>query len=173
LAALSALAAAALVGCSKKEEAAPPAAPAPAPAAAPAAKAEPLKIAFAYVGPVGDGGWTFAHDNGRKAVEKEFGDKVATSYVEKVPESADAERVIRDMVGQGNKLIFGTTFGYMEPMLKVAADSKDVKFEHATGYKTAENMRTYDSRTYEGAYLAGVIAGRMTKTGTLGVVGSV
>ena len=122
---------------------------------------------------MGDGGWTFAHDNGRKAVEKEFGDKVVTSFVEKVPESADAERVIRDMAGQGNKLIFGTTFGYMEPMLKVAADTKDVKFEHATGYKTAENMRTYDSRTYEGAYMAGVIAGKMTKTNTLGVVGSI
>jgi basic membrane protein A len=166
-AAISAVAAAALVGCGKKE-----APPAPAPVAAPA-KAEPLKIAFAYVGPVGDGGWTFAHDNGRKAVEAAYGDKVVTSFVEKVPESADAERVLRDMAGQGNKLIFGTTFGYMEPMLKVAADFKDVKFEHATGYKTADNMRTYDSRTYEGAYLAGVIAGKMSKTGTLGVVGSV
>ena len=129
LAVLSAVAAAALAGCGKKEEAAPAAAPA---AAAPA-KAAPLKIAFAYVGPVGDGGWTYAHDNGRKAVEKEFGDKVVTSFVEKVPESADAERVIRDMAGQGAQLIFGTTFGYMEPMLKVAADLKDVKFEHATG----------------------------------------
>jgi basic membrane protein A len=171
LATLSALAAAALVGCSKSEPPPPAAAPAPATAAAP--KAEPLKIAFAYVGPVGDGGWTFAHDNGRKALEKEFGDKIVTSYVEKVPEGADAERVFRDMVGQGNKLIFGTTFGYMEPMLKVAADNKAVKFEHATGYKTAENMRTYDSRTYEGAYMAGVIAGKMTRTNTLGVVGSV
>ena len=170
VAALSAVAAAALVGCGKKEE--PPKPAAAAPAAAPAPKPEPLKIAFAYVGPVGDGGWTFAHDNGRKAIEKEFGDKVVTSFVEKVPESADAERVIRDMVGQGNKLIFGTTFGYMEPMLKVAADSKDVKFEHATGYKTADNLRTYDSRTYEGAYMAGVLAGKMTKTNTLGVVGS-
>ncbi|CDS53905.1 Bmp family protein [Polaromonas sp. CG9_12] len=171
LAALSAVAAAALMGCGKKEEAMP--APAPAPAVAPAAKAAPLKVAFAYVGPVGDGGWTYAHDNGRKAVEKEFGDKVVTSFVEKVPESADAERVIRDMAGQGAQLIFGTTFGYMEPMLKVAADLKDVKFEHATGYKTAANLRTYDSRTYEGAYMAGVIAGKMSKTGTLGVVGSV
>ena len=165
-AAISAVAAAALVGCGKKE------APPPAPVAAPA-KAEPLKIAFAYVGPVGDGGWTFAHDNGRKAVEAAYGDKVVTSFVEKVPESADAERVLRDMAGQGNKLIFGTTFGYMDPMLKVAADFKGVKFEHATGYKTADNMRTYDSRTYEGAYMAGVIAGKMSKTGTLGVVGSV
>ncbi len=163
VAALTAVAAAALVGCGKKEEAKPAEAP----------KAAPLKIAFAYVGPVGDGGWTFAHDNARKAVEKEFGDKVQTSFVENVPESADAERVIRDMVGQGNKLIFGTTFGYMEPMLKVAADSKDVKFEHATGYKQAENMRTYDSRTYEGAYMAGVIAGKMTKSNTLGVVASI
>ena len=170
-AALSAVAAAALVGCGKKEEA-PKAAAAPASAPA-AAKPEPLKIAFAYVGPVGDGGWTFAHDNGRKAIEKEFGDKVVTTFVEKVPESADAERVIRDMVAQGNKLVFGTTFGYMEPMLKVAADNKGVKFEHATGYKTAENLRTYDSRTYEGAYMAGVIAGKMTKTNTLGVVGSI
>ncbi|MGE0332876.1 MAG: BMP family ABC transporter substrate-binding protein [Ramlibacter sp.] len=171
VAALSAAAAAALVACGKKEEPAP--APAPAPVAAPAPKPEPLKIAFAYVGPVGDGGWTFAHDNGRKAIEKEFGDKVVTSFVEKVPESADAERVIRDMAAQGNKLIFGTTFGYMEPMLKVAADHKDVKFEHATGYKQAENMRTYDSRTYEGAYMAGVIAGKMTKSNTLGVVASI
>ena len=170
VATLSALAAAAMVGCSKTE---PPPPPAPAPAVAPAPKPEPLKVAWAYVGPVGDGGWTFAHDNGRKAVEKEFGAKVVTSFVEKVPESADAERVLRDMVSQGNKLIFGTTFGYMEPMLKVAADNKEVKFEHATGYKTAENLRTYDSRTYEGAYMAGVIAGKMTKTNTLGVVASI
>ncbi len=175
LAALTAVASAALIGCGKKEEApAPAAAPAaPAPTAAAPAPAAPLNIAFAYVGPVGDGGWSFAHDNGRKALEKEFGDKIKTTFVESVPESADAERVFRDMVGQGNKLIFGTTFGYMEPMLKVATDSKDVKFEHATGYKTAENMRTYDSRTYEGAYMAGVIAGAMTKSNTLGVVGSV
>ena len=177
VAALSAIAAAALVGCGKKEEAKPAAAPAAAPASAaaapPPAKAEPLKVAFAYVGPVGDGGWTFAHDSGRKAAEKEFGDKIVTSFVENVPESADAERVLRDMAGQGNKLIFGTTFGYMEPMLKVAADTKGVMFEHATGYKQAENMRTYDSRTYEGAYMAGVIAGKMTKSNTLGVVASV
>ncbi|MFC5521056.1 BMP family ABC transporter substrate-binding protein [Polaromonas jejuensis] len=171
LAALSAVAAAALVGCGKKEEAAP--APAAAPAAAAPAKPEPLKVAFAYVGPVGDGGWTFAHDNGRKAVEAAYGDKVVTTFVEKVPESADAERVLRDLAGQGNKLVFGTTFGYMEPMLKVANDTKEVKFEHATGYKTAGNLRTYDSRTYEGAYMAGVVAGKMSKSGTLGVVGSV
>ena len=174
VAALSTVAAAALVGCGKKEEPAPAPAPAPAPVTeAPAPKAEPLKIAFAYVGPVGDGGWSFAHDNGRKAIEKEFGDKVVTSFVESVPESADAERVLRDMASQGNKLIFGTTFGYMESIQKIAPDFPDVKFEHATGYKTAANVRTYDSRTYEGAYMAGIIAGAMTKSNTLGVVGSV
>jgi simple sugar transport system substrate-binding protein len=162
---------AALVGCGKKEEPAPVAATPAASAAAP--KPAPLKIAFAYVGPVGDGGWTFAHDNGRKAIEKEFGDRVVTTFVEKVPESADAERVFRDLAGQGNQLIFGTTFGYMEPMMKVAADNPGVKFEHATGYKTAPNMRTYDSRTYEGAYMAGIIAGTMTKANVLGVVGSI
>ena len=168
--------AAALAGCGKKEEApnaAAPAAPAASVAAAAPPKAEPLKIAFAYVGPVGDAGWTYAHDQGRKAVEAEFGDKVKTSYVENVPEAADAERVIRQMVSEGNKLIFGTTFGYMDPMMKVAADTKDVKFEHGTGFKTADNMRTYDSRTYEGAYLAGIVAGGMTKSNTLGVVGSI
>jgi basic membrane protein A and related proteins len=145
-----------------------------APRAEPAKKEKgPLKVAFAYVGPVGDAGWTFAHDKARKAVEAEFGGKVVTSYVENVPEAADAERVLRDMVAQGNTLIFGTTFGYMVPMMKVAGESKEVRFEHATGYKTAANLRTYDSRTYEGAYLAGVIAGGMTKTNTLGVVASI
>ena len=173
MAALTAVASAALVGCGKKEEpVAAPVVPAPV-ASAPAPKPEPLNIAFAYVGPVGDGGWTYAHDKGRLALEKEFGDKIKTSFVENVPESADAERVIRDLAGQGNKLIFGTTFGYMEPMLKVAADNKGVNFQHATGYKSSDNMSTYDSRTYEGAYMAGIIAGKMTKTGTLGVVASV
>jgi basic membrane protein A and related proteins len=167
-----------LAACSKQETPAPapapaPAAAAPASAAAPAPAAQKLKIAFAYVGEVGDHGWTFAHDQARKKVQQEFGDKIETSFVEKVPEGADAERVMRDMVSQGNKMIFGTTFGYMEPMLKVAADNPDVKFEHATGYKTAPNLQTYDSRTYEGAYMAGVVAGAMTKTNTLGVVGSV
>ncbi|MCO5338063.1 BMP family ABC transporter substrate-binding protein [Delftia tsuruhatensis] len=170
VAALSAVAAA-LAGCGKKEEAAP--APAPVAEAPAAAATEPLKIAFAYVGPVGDGGYTFAHDQGRLALEKEFGDKIKTSYVESVPEGADAERVLRDMAANGNKLVFGTTFGYMEPIQKIAPDFPDVKFEHATGYKTAANVSTYDSRTYEGAYLAGIIAGSMTKSNVLGVVGSV
>jgi simple sugar transport system substrate-binding protein len=168
---------ASLAGCGKKEGTASASAAAAesgstAPSAAPSTAA-PLKVAFAYVGPVGDAGWTFAHDRGRKALEAEFPGKVVTSFVENVPEAADAERVIRDMVSQGNTLIFGTTFGYMEPMLKVAADAKGVRLEHATGYKTSENLRTYDSRTYEGAYMAGVIAGKMTKTNTLGVVASI
>jgi len=161
-------------GCSKSPspEASLAASAAPS-ASAPASKPGPLKVAFAYVGPVGDAGWTFAHDRARKEVQAEFGDKIVTSFVENVPEAADAERVLRDMVDQGNGLIFGTTFGYMEPMLRVAGDAKDVKFEHATGYKTAANMRTYDSRTYEGAYLAGIVAGSMTKTNSLGVVASI
>lgn len=172
MAILATLAAATLIGCGKKEEPAPPAAAAPA-AAAPAA-ADPLKVAFVYIGPVGDAGWTFAHDNGRKAVEAKYGDKVKTTFVENVPESAaDAERVIRQLAADGNKLIFGTTFGYMEAMLKVAKEFPDVKFEHATGFKTADNMAQYDVRTYEGAYLAGVVAGKMSKTGKLGVVASV
>jgi simple sugar transport system substrate-binding protein len=175
LAPLSLIAAMALTACGKKEETPAPApmASAPEAAASAAPKADPLKVAFIYLGPVGDAGWTYAHDQGAKAVEAEFGDKVVVQRVEKVPEGPDAERVLRDVVGQGNKLIFGTTFGYMEPMLKVAADSKDVKFEHATGFKTADNMRIYDSRTYEGAYLAGVVAGAMSKSGTIGVVGSI
>ncbi|MFZ7319038.1 BMP family ABC transporter substrate-binding protein [Comamonas jiangduensis] len=170
LAAVSALAITALAACGKKEE---PVAAAPAPAAEAPAKAEPLKVAFAYVGPVGDGGWSFAHDTARKKVQEEYGDKIVTTFVESVPEGADAERVLRDLASQGNKLIFGTTFGYMDTLQKIAPDFKDVKFEHATGYKTSETVRTYDSRTYEGAYLAGVIAGGMTKSNTLGIVGSV
>ena len=174
-AAASSMALVALAGCGKKDT---PASDAPAAAAqpsasAPPAAAEPLKIAFAYIGPVGDGGWTYAHDQARKKLEAEFGNKIQTTYVESVPEGADAERVLRDLVVQGHKLIFGTTFGYMDVMQKLGEEFPDVKFEHATGYKTRENVRTYDSRTYEGAYLAGIVAGSMTQTGTLGVVGSV
>jgi simple sugar transport system substrate-binding protein len=166
-AALSVVASAALMGCGKKEE--------PAPAAAPvteAPKAEPLKAAWIYVGPVGDAGWSFAHDLGRKAAEAKFGAALQTTFVESVPEGADAERVIRDLAQQGNKIIFATSFGYMEPMLKVAAEFPDVKFEHATGYKTAPNMRIYDASFYQDTYMAGVIAGSMTKSNTLGFVGS-
>ena len=154
-----------------KASAAAPASAASATAAGPVQG--PLKIGFMYVGPVGDGGWTFAHDSGRKAIEAEFGDRVQTSIVESVPEGPDTERVARDLAGQGNQLVFGTSFGFMEYMLKAAKDHPDVKFEHATGYKTAPNLATYDSRTYEGAYMAGVLAGKMTKTNTLGVVASV
>jgi basic membrane protein A len=139
----------------------------------PLPKAEPLKVLFLYVGPVGDGGWTFAHEAARKELVRALGDKIQTTYVENVPESEAALRVLRDGVTRGNTLVFGTTFGYMEPMLKAASEFKGVKFEHATGYKQAANMRTYDGRTYEGAYLAGVIAGKMTKTNTLGVVASI
>jgi simple sugar transport system substrate-binding protein len=172
LAGLSTLAAtAALVGCGKKE--APPVpAPAPAAAPAPAPKPEPLKAAWVYVGPVGDAGWTFAHDQGRKAVEAEFGDKVKTTFVEKVPEGADAERVIRDLAQQGNKIIFATSFGFMESMVKVAGEFPDVRFEHATGYKTSANMNVYDARFYHDAYVSGIIAGGVTKTNTLGFVAS-
>lgn len=161
-----------LAACGKKEEAKPESAPASTVAAT--AAAEPLKVGFIYVGPVGDAGWTYAHDAARKQVEAKFGDKVKTTFVENVPESAaDAERVIRDLATQGNKVIFGTTFGYMEAMLKVAKDFPDVKFEHATGYKTADNLAQYDVRTYEGAYLAGIAAGKLSKSGKLGVVASV
>jgi basic membrane protein A len=171
LAAAVSLAAIAGSGCSKDK---PVAAATTEPAAQATATApSALKVAFVYVGPVGDAGWTFAHDQGRKAAADAFGARIQTTFVENVPEGGDAERVLRDLLGQGNKLIFGTTFGYMEPMMKVAADAKDAHFEHATGYKTAANLRTYDSRTYEGAYMAGVVAGAMTKTHALGVVGSI
>ena len=166
---LSAVSVAALTACGKKEEA-------PAAAAAPAAQApaaDKLKVGFMYVSPIGDGGWTFQHELARKAIQEKFGDKIETSMVESVPESADAERVMRDMAGQGNKLVFATSFGYQEFVQKAAADLKDVKFEHATGYKQADNVAVYDSKTFEGAYLAGLVAGAMTKTKTVGVVASV
>ncbi len=142
--------------------------------ALPAARAaEPLKIGFIYVGPVGDAGWSYAHNLARETLQAKFGDKIKTQYVESVPEGPDAARVLRDLAQQGDGLIFATSFGYMEPVLRIARDYPNIKFEHATGYKTAANVGTYDARTYEGAYLAGVIAGGMTKTDVLGVVGSV
>jgi basic membrane protein A and related proteins len=159
----------ALVGCSKDPAGGSP----PQNGSGTLAASAPLKVAFSYVGPVGDAGWTFAHDRGRKAIAQKFGSKISTSFVENVPESADAERVITDLASQGNRLIFGTTFGYMEPMLKVAREFPEVRFEHATGYQTSANLRTYDSRTYEGAYLAGVVAGAMTTSKVLGVVASI
>jgi len=170
LAAGAFLAVASLAACTQSE---PKKSEAPAPAAAPApAKPEPLKAAWIYVGPVGDAGWTFAHDQGRKVVEAKFGDKIKTTFVEKVPEGPDAERVIRDLVAQGNKIIFATSFGYGDAMEKVAKDHPDVFFEHATGYKTAPNLRVYEGRFYEDAYLAGIVAGKMTKTNMLGFVAS-
>ncbi|MEP6701471.1 MAG: BMP family ABC transporter substrate-binding protein [Betaproteobacteria bacterium] len=136
------------------------------------AAADPVKMAWVYVGPPGDGGWTFAHDLGRKVVQAKFGDKVKTSFVENVPEGADAERVIRDLAAKGNSVIFTTSFGYMEQTLKVAKQFPKVEFYHATGFKSADNVTIYNSRMYEPAYLAGIIAGHMSKKGVLGFVAS-
>ncbi|MCJ8338433.1 MAG: BMP family ABC transporter substrate-binding protein [Pseudomonadales bacterium] len=134
--------------------------------------ADPLKIGFVYVGPVGDHGWSYQHDQGRLAVEKHFGDKVKTTFVESVPEGADAERVIRNLAKSGNKLIFTTSFGYMNPTIKVAKTFKNVTFEHATGYKTAKNAGNYLSKTFEGRYVAGFVAAKMTKSNKIGYIAS-
>ena len=131
-----------------------------------------LKVAFIYVGPVSDHGWSFQHNQGRLAVEKELGDKVETTFVESVAEGPDTERVLRQLAEQGNKLIFTTSFGYMNSTVKIAKQFPDVKFEHATGYKRADNVATYSSRFYEGRYVIGQIAGKMSKTGTVGYVAS-
>lgn len=130
----------------------------------------PLKIGFVYVAPVTDAGWVRQHEEGRQAVAAALGDRVKTTYVENVAEGADAERVIRDLAQQGNTLIFTPSFGYMEPTLKVAKDFPDVKFESVTGYKTAPNVATANARYYEGRYLAGIAAGRMTKSNVAGYV---
>ncbi|RJK98508.1 BMP family ABC transporter substrate-binding protein [Paracoccus aestuarii] len=141
--------------------------------AAPAfAQDEPLKIGFIYVGPVGDGGWTYQHDQGRLAIEEEFGDRVQTTFIESVPEGADAERALTQLALAGNQLIFATSFGFMDPTINVAARFPDVKFEHATGYKTAENVATYDARFYEGRAVIGTIAGHMTESNRIGYIGS-
>jgi len=137
-----------------------------------AAASAPLKVAFVYVGPISDGGWSYQHNLGRLALEKQFGSQIQTTYVESVPETADAERVIRQLAAKGYGVIFATSFGYMEPTLKVARLFPKVRFEHATGFKSAANVVTYQSRFYEGAYLLGVLAGRMSKTNTLGYIGS-
>lgn len=130
----------------------------------------PLKVGFIYVSPVGDAGWTYQHDLARKNLEKVFGDKIKTTFVESVPEGADAERVIRQLAADGNTLIFTTSFGYMNPTVKVAQQFPKVIFEHATGYKRAKNVGTYSARFYEGRYIAGVVAGKMTKSNTIGYV---
>lgn len=132
--------------------------------------AEKLKAAWVYVGPVGDFGYSYQHDQGRLAVEKALGDKVQTTYVENVPEGPDAERAIERLARDGNKLIFTTSFGFMDPTIKVAKKYPKVHFEHATGYKKADNVAIYNARFYEGRYVIGQIAGKMTKTNTIGYI---
>ncbi len=137
-----------------------------------AAGHEPLKVGFIYVGPVGDGGWTYEHNQGRLAVEAHFGDAVETVFQENVPEGADAERAMTQMALQGAGLIFTTSFGYMDPTINVAAKFPNVMFEHATGYKTAPNVSVYSARFYEGRAIQGHIAGKMTKTNKIGYIAS-
>lgn len=137
-----------------------------------AALAADVKVGFVYVGPIGDGGWTYEHDKGRLAVEEAFGDRVETIYQEMVPEGADSERVMTQMALQGADLIFTTSFGYMDPTINVAKKFPDVKFEHATGYKRAENVSVYSARFYEGRAIQGHIAGKMTKTNKIGYIAS-
>ena len=134
------------------------------------AYAAPLNTGFVYVSPIGEAGWTTQHDIARKEMEKNLGAKITTKVVENVPEGADAERVIRDLAQQGSKLIFTTSFGFMNPTLKVAKQFPDVKFVHLTGYKTAANVAPANARFYEGRYLAGVLAGKMSKSGVAGYV---
>ena len=161
-----------LSACGDKTEAPQPAKTADAAKPAPAAEG-PLKIAFVYVSPASEEGWSRQHDLARIELEKEFGDKIKVTTVENIPAGADSERVLRDLAQQGNKLIFATSFGYMNSVLKVAKEFPDVKFEHATGYKTAANVGNYTARFYEGRYLAGKLAGATTKTNVLGYVAAV
>ena len=137
-----------------------------------ASGADKLKVGFIYVGPIGDHGWTYQHDQGRLAVEEAFGDKVETIYVENVAEGPDAERAITRLARQGAGIIFTTSFGYMDPTIKVAKNFADVKFEHGTGYKRADNVTTYSARFYEGRYVIGQIAARVSKSGVAGYVAS-
>ena len=130
----------------------------------------PLKVGFVYVSPVSDAGWTHQHDLGRQALEQGLAGRVSTRYVEKVAEGADAERVIRDLAAQGHGLIFTTSFGYMDPTIRVARDFPDIAFEHASGYKTAPNVATYNARFYEGRWLGGMVAGRATRSNQIGYV---
>jgi len=134
--------------------------------------AERLKVGFVYVGPIGDHGWTYRHDIGRQAIEAQLGDQVETTFVESVAEGQDAERVIRQLASGGHGLIFTTSFGYMNPTVKVAKQFPNVKFEHATGYKRADNVSTYVARFYEGRYIIGRIAGAVTKSNTVGYIAS-
>ena len=132
----------------------------------------PFKVGFVYVGPVGDHGWTYRHDLGRQAIEEAYGEDVQTTFVESVPEGADAERVIRRLASEGHGLIFTTSFGFMNPTVKVAREFPDVRFEHATGYKQAENLSTYSARFYEGRAVIGTMAGMMTESDVIGYIGS-
>ena len=141
-------------------------------AAGAASAADKLKVGFVYVGPIGDHGWTYAHDQGRLAVEAALGDQVETVYVENVPEGADAERAIERLARQGAGLIFTTSFGYMDPTIKVAKRFPDVKFEHATGYKQSENVASYNARFHEGRYVIGQIAAQMSESGIAGYIAS-
>ncbi|QIE56204.1 BMP family ABC transporter substrate-binding protein [Pikeienuella piscinae] len=141
-------------------------------ALATSAAEDPLKVGFVYVGPTGDFGWTHEHDLARQKIDEHFGDKVETTYVESVSEGPDAERVIRQMAQSGHDLIFTTSFGYMNPTVKVAKLFPDVKFEHATGFKRETNLSTYSARFYEGRHVIGLIAGKMTKTNTIGYIAS-
>tara|TARA_R110000851_G_scaffold5929_2_gene24077 strand:+ start:3608 stop:4681 length:1074 start_codon:yes stop_codon:yes gene_type:complete len=131
-----------------------------------------VKVGFVYVGPTGDHGWTYRHDIGRQQVEEAFGDRVETKYIESVPEGPDAERVMRAMALNGMDIIFATSFGYMDGMMSVAKEFPNVKFEHATGYKTAENMANYGLRLYQARHVQGVIAGMMTKTDKICYIGA-
>jgi basic membrane protein A len=133
---------------------------------------QPLRMGFVYVGPIGDAGWTFAHDIGRKAMEAKLKGKVQTTYVESVPEGADAERVVRDLASKGHQIVFTTSFGYMDQTLKASKSFPKNLFYHATGFKSSSNVFIYNSRMYEPAYLAGIVAGHMSKSGTLGFVAS-
>lgn len=142
-------------------------------AALPARAADPFKVGFVYVGPIGDHGWSYQHDHGRLAVEAAFGDKVETTYVESVPEGADAERVITQLARDGHKLIFTTSFGYMNPTAKVAKMFPDVMFEHATGFTRADNLATYAARFYEGRHISGILAGHLSKTNKVGYIASI
>jgi basic membrane protein A len=139
----------------------------------PAHAAEPLRIGFAYLSNPGDAGWTFAHDQGVKQLQAKFGDRIKVTKVENVPESPDSERVFRDLANKGNKLIFGVAFGHQDYALKVARDFPDTTFVTASGYKRSKNMGNYGLRMYQGAYLAGVAAGAVTKTNVLGFVAAI
>lgn len=134
------------------------------------AQAPPLKVGFVYVSPVGEAGWTYQHDQGRLAMEAALGARVRTTVVEAVPEGADAERVMRELAASGHGLIFATSFGYLEGALRVAAEFPQVRFEHAGGYKTAPNLNTYNARYYEARYLAGLLAGKTSRSGMAGYV---